>query len=173
MTSVAPAPIQRATRKIVVGVGDMKVSSDGSTDLVTYALGSCLGLVIYDPVVRVAGMLHAMLPSASTAPEKAAKNPSMFVDTGVPELFKACYRAGAQKARLAVFAAGCARLGAEDTTDLFQIGRRNVVMLRKLLWKNGVLLQAHDLEGTDSRTMMISLATGRVSLNVRGKQKVL
>jgi chemotaxis protein CheD len=151
----------------------MKIVAQGSVELITYALGSCLGLVLYDPVTRVTGLLHAMMPTASIAPDKAAKNPAMFVDTGVPELFKACYRAGAEKKRLIVIAAGCAAVNAAPGMDLFQIGRRNVVVLRKLLWKNGVLLAKHDLEGSDSRTISISTDTGKVTLTTRGKQRVL
>ncbi len=175
MSATAPAlrTTAVATRKIVVGIAEIHVAGGVGIDILTYALGSCLGLAIYDPVSRVGGLLHAMLPSSSVSPEKAAKNPAMFVDTGVPELFKACYRAGAQKNRIQVYAAGCAHLSENASGDVFQIGRRNMVMLRKLLWKNGVLLARHDTEGNESRTMILSLDTGQVQIGIRGKQRQL
>ena len=67
--------------KLVVGVGDMKVSGTKSEEIITYALGSCLGVTIHDPVVGVGGMLHVMLPNSKVDPKKAEKNPYMFVDT--------------------------------------------------------------------------------------------
>ncbi len=72
----------------VVAVGDMKIGRDADL-IVTHALGSCLGLVVYDPVEKVGGLLHAMLPLSKINPDKAKANPYMFVDTGVPALFKA------------------------------------------------------------------------------------
>ena len=160
-------------RKSVVGIAEIKIISGLDGELLTYALGSCLGLVVFDPDAHVAGLLHAMLPSSAVSPEKATATPAMFVDTGVPELFKACYRAGAVKQRLQVYAAGCAHLAAPGESDMFQIGRRNMVTLRKLLWKNGVLLTRHDTEGAESRTMSLSMATGKVHILIRGQQRPL
>lgn len=148
----------------IVGVADMKISSQPGDQLVTYALGSCLGIAIHDPVVNVGGLLHVMLPLSTIDPAKAAENPSMFVDTGVPQLFISCYKAGAQKQRLVVKVAGGASVHVDEAEDHFQIGKRNFVMLRKLLWKNGVLLKAHDVGGAHSRTMMLDIGSGTVML---------
>jgi chemotaxis protein CheD len=142
----------------------MKISSQPGDQLVTYALGSCLGIAIHDPVVNVGGLLHVMLPLSTIDPAKAAENPSMFVDTGVPQLFISCYKAGAQKQRLVVKVAGGASVHIDEAEDHFQIGKRNFVMLRKLLWKNGVLLKAHDVGGAHSRTMMLDIGSGTVML---------
>ncbi len=92
--------------KHVVVVADMKLGKKGDV-LVTHALGSCLGLMVYDPQAQVGGLLHAMLPLSKINPEKAASNPYMFVDIGVPKLFKEIYRIGGEKSRLVVKAAGC------------------------------------------------------------------
>ncbi len=81
----------------VVGISDMKVSNNPEEVLITYSLGSCLGVIIYDPVARVAGMLHSMLPLSKIDPHKAKTTPYMFVDTGIPMLFKEAYRLGAKK----------------------------------------------------------------------------
>ena len=95
---------------IIVGVADMKVNADGKCVLVTYSLGSCIGVAIYDPVVRVGGLLHYMLPESSLDRIKAKKNPYMFGDTGIPLLFKETYKLGAKKNRLKVIVVGGAQI---------------------------------------------------------------
>ncbi|HEY3281979.1 MAG TPA: chemotaxis protein CheD [Armatimonadota bacterium] len=156
-----------------VGVADCKVSADPEDLLITYALGSCLGISIYDPVARVGGLLHVMLPDSSIDPSKAELNPSMFVDSGVPRLFRECYRQGAQKQRLVVKVAGGATSRLRGDEDHFQIGRRNFTMLRKLLWGNGVMLKGHDVGGCTSRTMSLHIGTGVVSLKINGELREL
>ena len=148
--------------KLVVLVGDMKVGNKGDT-LVTHALGSCLGLMVYDPVAQVGGLLHAMLPLSKINLQKAETNPFMFVDTGVPMLFKTIYGIGGQKSRLITKAAGCGQpLG---NNEMFKIGERNYTILKKLLWKNNVILEAEDIGGTASRTVHFDLSTGKVVIS--------
>lgn len=146
----------------------MRVSADKDDTIITYALGSCLGITIYDPVAGVGGMLHAVLPRSTIDPAKAAENPYMFVDTGVPRLFLDCYKAGAKKERLIAKVAGGACINGNEDDDYFQIGKRNLLMLKKLLWKNGVMLKAEDVGGNPSRTMTLSLATGEVAVKLNG-----
>jgi CheD, stimulates methylation of MCP proteins len=133
----------------------MKIGRAGDI-LVTHGLGSCLGLMLYDPVVKVGGMLHAMLPLSSVNPQKAESNPFMFVDTGVRLLFKEMYAFGGEKNRMKVKAVGCSQPA--DKNELFRIGERNYTILRKLLWKNSVLLEAEDIGGTISRTVFLKSA---------------
>jgi chemotaxis protein CheD len=148
----------------------MKTGRDGDS-LVTHALGSCLGLAIYDPEVKVGGLLHAMLPLSKINKEKAKSNPFMFVDTGVPALFKTLYEMGAQKNRLVVKAAGCGNpLG---KNEMFKIGERNYTLLKKLLWKNNVLLTAEDVGGTKSRTVRFDVSTGQVIISSGGEESDL
>lgn len=155
---------------ITVGVADMKLSADPDDILVTHALGSCLGVAIYDPVARVGGLLHVMLPLSTIDPEKAKKNPFLFVDTGVPRLFLESYKLGAKKERIVLGVAGGSAPTARGN-DLFEIGKRNIVMLRKLLWKNSVLMKFSDLAGVESRTMYLHMDTGR--LMVRNAENVV
>jgi len=159
---------------IIVGMADVRFSATPGEQLVTYALGSCLGITIWDPVSTVGGMLHVMLPSSAIDAAKAALNPAMFVDTGVPLLFRKSYELGARKERIIVRVAGGAHSGATEADDQFQIGKRNFLALRKLLWKNNVLLHAHDVGGFQtSRTMRLDLATGEVSVRANGKDSNL
>jgi chemotaxis protein CheD len=165
--------LSRATER-VVGVADIKVSATPGERIITYALGSCLGIVVYDPQVNVAGMLHVMLPTGTIDAAKMAEKPAMFVDSGIPILFKECYKLGAKKERMIVKVAGGAHAGASEEADRFQIGKRNMIALRKLLWKNGVLVHAHDTGGIQtSRTMWVDVATGDVTLKINGAESKL
>lgn len=155
----------------VVGISDMKVSNAADEILITYSLGSCLGLVIYDPVAKVAGMLHSMLPLSKIDPQKAKNAPYMFVDTGVPLLFKAAFSLGAEKNRIVVKAIGCSSL--MDEKGFFKIGERNFTVLRKILWKNNILIDKQDIGGTSSRTVKISVATGGVMVKSGGSEAAL
>ena len=158
-------------RKRIVGIADLAVSSDPQEIITTYALGSCLGIAVYDPEARVAGLLHFMLPNAAMAPDRAASNPLMFADTGLTQLFRECYNLGAKKERMLVSGAGGASFVAQES-DL-AIGQRNVAMLRKVLWTNGVMLRKHDFGGLEARTMSIDVGTGAVTLNVAGTARIL
>lgn len=146
----------------------MKIARGHDDVIVTHALGSCLGISIHDPVARVGGIFHVMLPNASVSPDKAVANPYMFVDTGTPQFFKEAYAAGAAKERMKVKVAGGAALGSGE--DFFAIGKRNFVILRKLLWKNSILIAAEDVGGNISRTMYLDVGTGRTWLQSGGKE---
>ncbi len=167
-TAVAPA----ADR--VVGMADLKVSGAVGDRIITYALGSCLGVAVYDAEACVGGMLHVMMPESQIDPAKAATNPYMFVDTGIPQLFKQCYALGARKERMEVRVAGGAFQGEDEAADRFQIGKRNFLALRKLLWKNGVMIKASDVGGVQrSRTMSLVVGSGDVVVKCNGVEQAL
>ncbi len=149
--------------KLVVGVGEMAVVSGPQAELVTHALGSCLGLIIYDPVAMVGALLHAMLPASSLNIEKARLKPAMFVDTGVITLLESYFNAGGKKERMIVKAAGCAM--PLNAGPMFRIGERNFAMLQMILDKNRLPIAAHDVGGTRSRTMRLEVGSGRVILS--------
>lgn len=151
---------------VTIDISDMKVSAAPDAVLVTYALGSCIAVMVYDPVVRVGGMIHFMLPFSKTAPEKAAERPAMFCDTGVPILFESMYRLGAKKENIIVRIAGGGKLWEDSGT--FDIGRRNYTALRKLFWINNVIITAEDVGGNKSRTARLYLSDGRVTISSKG-----
>jgi chemotaxis protein CheD len=152
----------------VVDIADLQVSADPRVELVTYSLGSCIGVSIWDAEARVGGMIHYMLPESSLAPEKARLSPAMFADTGVPALFRAAYELGAEKRRLVVKVAGGASLLDENGT--FNIGKRNYVMLRKIFWRNGILIDAENVGGSKSRTLRLVVSSGRVTMKSRSEE---
>lgn len=151
---------------IVVGVADLKVSNSAKHVLITHALGSCIGVAIYDPQARVGGLLHYMLPESLLDLSRALENPYMFADTGIPRLFRECYALGALKHRLRVKVAGGSQvLGGQEH---FQIGRRNYAALRKIFLKNNVLIDSEDVGGTKARTFLLEIATGRTLVKTTG-----
>ncbi|RMF93062.1 MAG: chemotaxis protein CheD [Candidatus Schekmanbacteria bacterium] len=157
-----------------VGLADMKISSSKEDIIITHGLGSCLGITVYDPLAHIGGMLHVMLPFSNIDPERAKEKPFMFVDTGLPKLFISCYEMGASKDRLIVTVCGGANPLGMSNNKVFNIGERNFAILQKLLDKNNVSLAACDIGGTQSRTMTLEIATGRVSLKINGyENKVL
>lgn len=146
--------------RIIVGISDLKVSGNIDDVLITYALGSCIGVAVYDPRVRVGGLLHFMLPDSSIDSNKAKVNPAMFADTGIPFLFKSCYRLGAEKRRMIVKIAGGAKI--MDDANYFRIGQKNITALRKIFWKNNVLIDGEDTGKSNNRTVQLNISTGRV-----------
>ena len=153
---------------IIVGVSDMKVSNDPGSTLITYSLGSCIGVVIYDPTVKVGGLLHFMLPESELDKDKAQKNPYMFADTGIPALFKATYKLGAAKQRMRVIVVGGAQV--LDQKGFFNIGKRNHMAVRKIFWKNKVMVDYEDVGGNVNRTIKIDIGSGDVFLKVSGQE---
>jgi chemotaxis protein CheD len=149
-------------RVIAVNVGDCRVSNDQDAELVTYALGSCIAVTIYDPHIQVAGLLHFMLPDSSLSDGKARDNPFMFADTGIPRLFHRAYDLGGERQRMIVRIAGGAQV--LDSQSLFNIGKRNYLATRKIFADAGVLVHGEAIGGTVSRTIRLEVATGKVWL---------
>jgi len=159
------------TKSIVVDIADLRVAADPEAELVTYSLGSCIGLAIWDPQSRVGGLLHYMLPDSSIARDRMSLNPAMFADTGIPLLFRTAYSRGAHKRRLVVKVAGGASMFPTD--DRFDIGRQNYTALRKIFWRNNVLIQSEHVGGSISRTMRLQIGTGRVTIGNQRMKQVL
>lgn len=159
---VIPAP----KKSLVVGVADMVASNDAHAELVTYSLGSCLGVTVYDPLKKIGGLLHLMLPESRTAPDKARTAPFMFVDTGVPCLFKTYYNLGGDRSRAIIKVAGGAQF--LDPQRLFNIGERNTQAFEEIITRNGLAIHARDLGGHNSRTLRFELSTGNVTLHSPG-----
>lgn len=156
-------------RDVVVGVGRWVVSADRTERLVTYALGSALAVTVYDPLVGVGGLLHAVAPSAASGTGPA----SQFVDAGMKAMVRAAYRLGASRARLVVTMVGGAEGDGPNEIDQ-EIGPENVQSLRRLLWRNGVSLSAEATGGRGVfRTASLVIANGEVQVKVDGRVSAL
>ena len=154
--------------QIVVDIADMAVSTSVDDTLVTYSLGSCLGITIYDPVMKIGAMMHCMLPLSSVDPDKAKDRPYMFVDTGMNVMLGKLFEMGMSKANAVVKVAGGASV--LDRQGLFKIGERNYTVFRKFLWKNGMMIKAEDVGGEIARTVRLEMATGRFLLRSNGRE---
>ncbi len=152
---------QVESRRVIVGIGDLAVSNSPVDLIVTHALGSCVAVCIFDPVVRVAAMLHFMLPDSQINAERGRQRPATFADTGIPLLFHAAYRLGLEKKRAIVKLVG----GAEITGSgepLFRTGRRNALAAKQVLWRHGVLINAEETGGNIPRTVHVAVQDGRL-----------
>lgn len=141
--------------EIIVGIADMKIVK-GSGILATYALGSCVGICIYDEEASIGGMLHAMLPDSALA--HPLTNLQKYVDTGVMELCKLLCRMGASKQRLRAKLAGGAKMFEYKTSMAdVDIGTANVIQARRFLEKLGIPIVAEATGGEVGRTIRFDL----------------
>lgn len=149
-------------QRVVVGVGDMSVSNNPLITLSTYALGSCVAVVAYDPMVKAGGLLHLMLPASAISPEKAYSQPAMFADTGIPLLLRSLIGLKAALPRLRLFLAGGASVLC--TTDTFKIGERNIRATVDYLGRAGLQARQGALGGTINRTVHLNVGTGVITM---------
>ncbi|MCS7089624.1 MAG: chemotaxis protein CheD [Verrucomicrobiota bacterium] len=157
------APPRKA---VVVGVADAAASNDSGADLVTHSLGSCIGVVLYDPAVKVGALLHAMLPDSSLDSSRAASNPCLFVDSGLTKLLQMFERLGGLPARAHIKAAGGAQI--MDEHGVFRIGERNWKALQQAVANRGLRVTQCDVGGVISRTLRLNIATGEVTIQSPG-----
>lgn len=151
-----------------VGVGEAHVSSAMTGSIVTHALGSCLAVTIYDPELRIGGMLHAMLPGPPQ-PNEPNGRPEVYLTSGLPRLQRTFESLGGSLARAIVCAAGSAVLLSDAAG--FRIGARNWAMLRKLCFTQGLRIAAQDVGGNLTRNLTLDLATGEVTVSSGGTRK--
>ena len=143
---------------IRVGMADYKVGRAPST-LISYGLGSCIGVSLYDPQTKIGGLLHIMLPDSTQA--RASDNPAKFADTGIPLLLGDVLQLGASRSRLVAKIAGGAQMFAfANATDVMRVGSRNAESVKKLLRDLGIRVIAEDTGGNYGRTVQIDLETG-------------
>lgn len=151
---------------ITVGVGEIEVCRHPNSVLVTYALGSNTAVLVHDPVLRVGGLLNYMLPSSSNASDRFKDRPAMFADTGVPLLFRKMYALSCKKSDLIVKVVGGASM--DEDGGSFNMGKRNHVALRKMLWKDGVPIRAEAIGGSVWRTTRLFVDTGLTLVRLSG-----
>ena len=157
--------------KIIVHVSDVKVSNNPADVLTTYSLGSCIAVCLYDSPTHAGGMLHYQLPDSKMDPERAKNKPYMFADTGMKVMLEKLVAMGANKKRMQIKIAG----GAEMNTGPkgFDIGKRNYLAIRKILWKNGMFIDAEDIGGFSPRNMYMNIDNGAVTVRSNGLEKNL
>ena len=161
--SLSPGTDPSGRARIVIGIGELAVSDAANAVMVTHALGCCIAVCVYDPVALVAGMLHFLLPDSRVNPLRAKQQPATFADLGVPMLFQACYQAGAVKNRCVVKLVGGADISGQGGGTL-DVGRRNQLAAKNLLWRNGVMIKAERVGGSDPRNVLLAVADGTLRI---------
>lgn len=154
---------------VMVGVGDYGVSKTKGDAVKTMALGSCVAVVLLHPGTRSVGMVHVALPDSNINPDRARERPGYFADTGIPALLSAMVKLGCDKngKKFIVKLAGGARV--MDPKGTFNIGKRNILSVKKILWKYGMGAVAEDVGGNVSRTVTVQVDTGKVILSSAGR----
>ena len=158
---------------IVLGVGEYGASRVPGDNVKTFALGSCVAVILLDPKTRTVGMAHIALPDSSINTDRAKELPGYFADTGVPALLKEMSKNGVKSGR-GVFAKLVGGARVMDHNNVFNIGKRNVLAIKKILWQHGMGATAEDVGGTISRTVSVDVDTGRVQISStsRGKWEI-
>ncbi|MFQ5649179.1 MAG: chemotaxis protein CheD [bacterium] len=156
-------------KNVYVGVGEYATSRTQGEIVRTLALGSCVAVILLDPQNRAVGLLHVALPDSSINQKRAVERPGMFADTGIVKILQDMKRHGYNgKSRLTVKLAGGASV--MDPNNTFNIGKRNILAVRKCLWRYRLGAVAEDLGGHISRTVSIDVNTGKVTLASPGRE---
>lgn len=162
--------VPKGKNAIVIGVSECRTSKDRDSYLVTYALGSCIGLAAYDPGSGVGGLLHFQLPDSTMDREMAESHPAMFADTGLQLLLSKLTRLGGDPKRTLIRIAGGAQMiggpkihglrGSLMPGEGTGVGKQNYLAIRKLLWRHGLMLEGEAVGGGQGRTLGLTIGTG-------------
>jgi chemotaxis protein CheD len=153
---------------IVVGIGEYAVSKDPESIIKTFALGSCVAVIMYDRIKKVGGLLHVALPDSKISSEKSEKLPGYFADTGMPILVELMIKNGAFLSNTWIKLIGGANV--LNTEYNFDIGTRNALAIKKILWKNNLGAIAEDLGGNAARTCMLHIDSGKIIISSGNKK---
>ncbi len=151
---------------IILGLGEMGTINKDEEELKTFALGSCIGLVLLDHINNIAGMAHIVLPDSNISPDRAQRDPGRFADTAIPALIAEMHAKGANGKLVAKLFGGALIYKANDT---YQVGKRNALTVKKLLWKNRIPALAEEIGGDIGRTISVGL-NGEVRVSTPGME---
>ena len=155
-------------KDIKVGIGDMKIARREGT-LITYAMGSCVGITFYDPMIKLGALVHILLPEAG---DNAAGNIFKFADTGIKETLRKLEVFGGVKSRYQCKIAGGAKMF-EMSAGIGNIGERNVKMVEKVLAEEHIRVMAKDVGANYARTMLLDVTTGTVKVRTSGRNETI
>ncbi len=157
-------------QRITVGIADMKMAQIEG-ELITYALGSCIGICLYDPRVKLAALIHIMLPINMEAGRKSTMK---YADTGIRETLRQMEAKGANRTRMfAKIAGGAKMFEVSGNGGLGNIGQRNIESVKLNLRKEGIRLLAEDVGGSTARTLSFNAATGEGRIRAYGKADIV
>lgn len=155
-------------RKVTVGMAEYRVSNDPEDILCVLGLGSCIGVCLYDPVRRIGGMVHVLLPEHIPG----QSNPFKFADTAVPALLAEVEKAGASRRNIIAKISGGAKMFSGADT-LFDIGKRNADAVREALKNLGIPLKGEDIGGNRGRSIFFYIVDGKLEVRALGKDVIV
>ena len=155
--------------KITIGIADMKMAQSSGM-LITYALGSCIGICLYDQKIKLGALIHIMLPLNM---EPGRKNTMKYADTGIRETLKMMEAKGASRSRITAKIAGGAKMFEIKGGSLSNIGQRNIESVHTILRQEGVRLTAENVGGTVARTLLFDVASGQGCIKSYGRQDII
>ncbi|MBN1516345.1 chemotaxis protein CheD [Candidatus Sumerlaeota bacterium] len=156
---------------VKIDIAEMQISNNPNDILMTQSLGSCVGLALYDPEVKLGALLHYMLPLSKVNPKMAARLPFMFADTGVPLFFRKFFDLGGQRVRTQVRIAGASQIMTPDPN--ISTGKRNLLILKKMFMKSGIQITSEDTGGNENRKLKLEISNGRCTVDINGVEKEL
>ena len=148
-----------------VGIGELAVSKNPDDHIKTFGLGSCVAIIALDPKVKAVGLAHIALPDSSINPDKANKLPAYFADTGIPYLIKEMAKLGCHPKGLGLIVKIIGGAQVMDPNQRFNIGKRNVLTIKKVLWSFQLAVVAEETGGSISRTVDVDVSNGRVTIS--------
>ena len=156
--------------QINVGIGDYAISQNPKVVIKTFGLGSCLALIALEPKIRAAGMMHIAMPSSEINVEKSLEKPAYFVDTAIPLMLKKMSEIGGNNRGegLIIKLIGGSQVAALN--QRFNIGKRNILAMRKFFWKLRIPISAEDTGGKISRTVCLDVRNGKISITSSSKK---
>ena len=152
---------------VFLGVGDYGATNTPGEVLKTMALGSCVGLIVLEPKSRTVGMAHIALSDSQINLDQAANQPGRFADTAVPALLNLVWQQSKTKQGYIIKLVGGAQVA--KMKDTFNIGKRNILAIKKILWQMKLAPVAEDLGGQISRTVTVEVDSGNVILHSPGR----
>lgn len=155
--------------KITIGIADMKMAQNSGM-LITYALGSCIGICLYDQKIKLGALVHIMLPLNM---EPGRKNTMKYADTGIRETLKMMESKGASRSRITAKIAGGAKMFEIKGGSLSNIGQRNIESVHNTLKREGVKLLKEEVGGTIARTLLFDVGTGLACVRCYGKPEFI
>ena len=158
------------SEKLIIGIADMKMAK-GEGMLVTDALGSCIGICLHDPALKLGALVHIMLPLNM---ETGRKNPMKYADTGIRETLKQMEAKGASRSRITAKIAGGAMMFKDGGSgSLGNIGQRNIESVKLNLKKEGIRLLKEDVGGAVARTLLFDVNSGLGCIRCYGRKELI
>lgn len=157
-------------KQLTVGIADMKFARQDGV-LITYALGSCIGISLYDPMIKLGALVHIMLPEVYGFGDG---NVFKYADTGLAETFRKIEIMGARKNRMIAKIAGGAKMfELQGNSTLGNIGARNIASVKQILHSEGIRLAASDVGENYARTMSFDVNSGMVKIRTYGRAEII